>query len=98
MRPSRPASQLHARRMAVTSWADPVSAEALLDDLDLETARQPGFPAFGMHQYGLGTMYSYAGQAAGRERMSKGETAEETEETERERRRGGEPLRRRLKR
>lgn len=94
MRPSRPAP-LHARRMAVTSWADPVSAEALLDDLDLETARQPGFPAFGMHQYGLGTMYSYAGQAAGKERSSKGETPEETEK---ERRRGREPLRRRLKR
>lgn len=85
--------------MAVTSWADPVSAEELLDDLDLETARQPGFPAFGMHQYGLGTMYNYAGQAAVKEQTSKGETADSAEEKERrERRRSREPLRTKLKR
>lgn len=39
---------LDTRRLGTASWSDPVSAEDLIDGLDVETARAAGFPALGI--------------------------------------------------
>ena len=108
-------NQMHPSKLygtRITSWSGPVSAEDVLDEAELQTARQAGFPRFGMpptthypyqhqqqQQLGLGSLYPpWAMSAPGmRDGLSKSSRTDSSGEEERRRERKM-PLRSKLKR